>query len=209
MTAVLKINPREPDPGAIARAATFIARGGCVVFPTRCLYGLAADALQARAVERVFAIKERPDRSPLLVLIDHPSRVDAIAQSVPDTARQLMTRFWPGNLTVIVPARPHLPPALTAGTQTIGIRQAGHPVAAALVRSVGGPITGTSANLSGGPGCRDIQSLDPQVANRVDLILDCGPLAGGQGSTVIDTTQAPIVVLREGSIPAKELFPTR
>ena len=206
MTPVVKIDPLAPDPRAIARAAAVVARGGCVVFPTRGLYGLAADAFQARAVARVYAIKQRPARNPLLVLVADSSDITQVAAAVPQSARLLMARFWPGRLTLIVPARPKLPVVLTAGTGTIGVRQAGHPAAAALVRACGRPITGTSANLSSRPACRSIRALDPQIAANADLILDCGPLAGGAGSTIVDVTRNPVALLREGAIPRVELL---
>jgi L-threonylcarbamoyladenylate synthase len=168
---------------------------------------LAADALQPQAVKKVFTIKQRPPDMPLLVLISEHHEAHRLAHSVSPMAKNLMTRFWPGNLTLILPARPHLPRALTAESGNIGIRQTKHPVAAALVRACGTPITGTSANLSGQPGCRRVEDLDPSVARGVDLVLECGPLAGGKGSTIVDTTQVPAVILREGSIPGAELAP--
>ncbi len=206
MTPLLPVDPRAPDSAAIRRAASIITQGGCIVFPTRALYGLAADALNNRAVERIYAIKQRPVRNPLLVLISDTSQINRVALPLPESAKRLMARFWPGNLTLIVNAQDHLPPVLTADTGTIGIRQAGHPLAAALVRAVGGPITGTSANRSGQPGCHDIADLDAHIADKVDLILDCGPLIGGTGSTIVDTTQDPPLILREGSIPQTDLL---
>ncbi len=182
-------------------------RGGRVVcFPTRCLYGLAADAFQPAAVERVFAIKERPAGQPLLVLISRIEQMAALAAAVPPAARLLMERIWPGRLTLVLPALPSLPAELTAGTGTIGIRLASHPVARALVEALERPITGTSANLSGKAGCRDIAALDPRIAARVDLILDAGPLKGGVGSTVVDVTGDLPKVLREGEVPKFEIL---
>lgn len=205
MTPVLKVDPRAPDPESITQAASVIARGGCVVFPTRCLYGLAVDAFHPQAVKRVYAIKQRSTTKPLLILVSETGKIHHVADSVSKHAKKMMARFWPGSLTVIVPANSQLPPALTAETGTIGVRQAGHPVAAALAQACRNPITGTSANLSGRPGCRTIEELDPSITHSVDLILDCGPLVGGRGSTVIDTTQHPIAILREGSISGKDL----
>jgi L-threonylcarbamoyladenylate synthase len=117
-----------------------------------------------------------------------------------------MDRFWPGKITLVFEALPAVPECLTAGTGKIGIRQPGHPVAAALVKTFQGPVTGTSANLSGSPGCRQIADLDPQVARKLDLILDAGPLRGGSGSTVVDVTQDIPRILRVGQIGEQEIL---
>jgi L-threonylcarbamoyladenylate synthase len=177
-----------------------------VCFPTRCLYGLAADAFDADAVERVFQIKKRPADLPLLVLISRMAQMEALAARIPDTAWRLMERFWPGRLTLVLPALPQLPERLTAGTGKIGIRLAAHPVARALTEMLDRPITGTSANPSGGTGCRDIAQLDPAIARQVDLILDAGPLKGGVGSTVVDVCGASPAVIREGEVPKYEIL---
>lgn len=200
------MNPRSPEPEAIARAHEVIRRGGVVCFPTRCLYGLGADALDSAAVERVFEIKQRPSDMPLLVLIGRSAQLAELAERVPPMAQLLMDRFWPGRLTLVMEARSIVPARLTAGTGKIGIRLAAHPVARALVEALARPITGTSANLSGAGGCRQIAELDSQIARQVDLILDGGPLKGGVGSTVVDVTGENPVVIREGEISKPEIL---
>jgi len=200
------VNPRVSQPEAIGRAAEVICAGGVVCFPTRCLYGLGADALNEAAVERVFDIKERPADMPLLVLINRLDQLAGLAKSIPRIAQTLMERFWPGRLTLVLEAESGLPARLTAGTGKIGIRLAGHPVAQALAEAVGRPITGTSANLSGGTGCRQIGELDRRIARQVDLILDVGPLKGGVGSTVVDVTGEAPVVIREGEVSRPEIL---
>jgi L-threonylcarbamoyladenylate synthase len=177
-----------------------------VCFPTRCLYGLAADAFNAAAVERVFEIKQRPPEMPLLVLISRAEQLAELAERVPQAAQFLMQRFWPGRLTLVLDARPGLPARLTAGTGKIGIRLAANPVARALAEAVAQPITGTSANLSGESGCRQIGELDPRIARQVDLILDGGSLKGGVGSTVVDVTGAAPLVIREGEVSRLEIL---
>jgi len=117
-----------------------------------------------------------------------------------------MDQFWPGRVTLVFEAAGTLPHQLTAGTAKIGIRLPGHPVAAALVKSLGRPLTGTSANLSGRPGCRCIDDLDPQLIKQLDIVLDAGPLKGGTGSTVVDVTQDMPKILREGEISGKEIL---
>lgn len=202
----LRVNPRSPEPEAIGRAEALIRAGGVVCFPTRCLYGLGADALDAAAVERVYEIKQRPADMPLLVLISRSAQLTELAARVPPMAKMLIERFWPGRLTLVLEAQPLIPARLTAGTGKIGIRLAAHPVARALVEAFAGPITGTSANLSGESGCRQVAELDPRIARQVDLILDGGALKGGVGSTVVDVTGENPVVIREGDISRPEIL---
>jgi L-threonylcarbamoyladenylate synthase len=200
------VDPRAPKADTIGLAAVAIRDGGVVCFPTRCLYGLGADAFNPAAVERVFDIKQRPADMPLLVLINSPAQMDGLAKSIPRVAHVLMQRFWPGRLTLVLEAEDSIPARLTAGTGKIGIRLAAHPVARALVEAVAKPITGTSANLSGGTGCRQISELDPHIRRQVDLILDGGPLKGGVGSTVVDVTGEAPVVIREGEVSKPEIM---
>ena len=200
------VNPENPDPEAIKAAAAIITKGGVVGFPTRCLYGLGANAFNSGAVERLYAIKQRPAQKPILILINHRAVLERLVRHIPPIASLIMDRFWPGRVTLIFEALPAVPESLTAGTGKIGIRQAGHPVAAALVKACQGPVTGTSANLSGSPGCRQIKDLDSQVANNLDLILDAGPLEGGSGSTVVDVTEDTPRILRVGQVQEREIL---
>ena len=203
-----KINPTNPDPDIIQEAAGVIRKGGVIAFPTRCLYGLGADALNPDAVERIFKIKQRPSEKPILILIDDPKQLERLVTRISDAARAIMERFWPGRVTLVFDAGAEVPDYLTAGTGKIGIRLAGHPVAAALARAIQGPITGTSANVSGQPGCHQIEDLQPGVTENLNLILDAGPLKGGQGSTVVDVTGEVPRVLREGVVTEKEILAT-
>ncbi|CAB1061455.1 Threonylcarbamoyl-AMP synthase (EC [Olavius sp. associated proteobacterium Delta 1] len=204
---IIKVAPVNPAHEAIKTAASVIKAGGTIAYPTRCLYGLGTDAFSTGAVARVFAIKQRSAQKPLLILIDHPKRLERLVTRVPKIAANIMRQFWPGKVTLVFEAGEDLSPDLTGGSGKIGIRLPGHPVASALVEAVAGPITGTSANLSGSSGCHQISDLEPQVAHQLDLILDAGPLAGGRGSTVVDVTggDRPIV-LREGVISAREIM---
>jgi L-threonylcarbamoyladenylate synthase len=199
------VDARRPQPEIIREAARVIGSGGIVVVPTRGLYGLAVDALNAEAVDRLYHIKGRPLDKPILVLIDSSARLAGLAVSIPSPAEQLMRAFWPGRVTLVLQALPALPANLTAGTAKIGVRLVGHAVAAALVRAVGGPITGTSANVSGRPACSRIDHLDSTIASQADLILDAGPLEGGRGSTVVDVTGNVAKILREGQVAAAEI----
>jgi L-threonylcarbamoyladenylate synthase len=202
----LKITPDDPSSEAIRKAAATIKDGGIVAYPTRCLYGLGADALDTKAVQRLYAIKKRSAQKPILVLIDGTRQLDNLVTRVTGIASQIMRLFWPGKITLVFEATASVPIDLTGGSQKIGVRQPGHPAAAALVKSVGRPITGTSANISGHPGCHRVEDLAPELTSRLDLILDAGPLIGGRGSTVVDVTGETPRILREGVIPASDIM---
>ena len=202
---VIRVHPDHPSPDTIHRAAEVIKNQGVVVFPTQCLYGLAADARDPAAIKKIFHIKKRAETNPLLVLIHSMADLENMVAHIPDAAQKLMQAFWPGSLTLVFEARPDVSDLLTAGTGKIGIRIPAHPVARALVKAAGRPVTGTSANLSGTPGCSGIQALPHELIQAVDLVLDAGPLQGGSGSTVLDITCHPFRVFREGRIPSSSI----
>jgi len=203
---IRKINTTEPEPEIIAEAAAVIRQGGVIAFPTRCLYGLGADAFNPDAVERVVKIKQRPEQNPILVLIDSKKQLESLVMHIPPAADAIMEAFWPGRVTLVFEARNSLPDQLTAQTGKIGVRLPGHPAAFALVKHFKGPLTGTSANLSGQPGCCRAKDLDPTITGQLDLILDAGTLAGGIGSTVVDVTVEPPRILREGAVTTSDVL---
>ena len=203
---IRKINSQRPEIEIIAEAAAVIKRGGVIAFPTRCLYGLGADAFNPDAVERMIQIKQRPGNKPILVLIDTRNRLKSLVTHIPPAADAIMEAFWPGRVTLVFEARDMLAVQLTAQTGKIGVRLPGHPAASALVKHVKGPVTGTSANLSGRAGCHRAQDLERQIAGRLDLILDAGTLMGGVGSTVVDVTVDPPRILREGQVSANDIL---
>lgn len=198
----LHIDPDNPDPDAIRRAASAIHDGGVVVYPTSLLYGLGADALNPDAVDRVFAVKRRAATKPVSVLINSRRDLAGLAAEIPDAAHLLMERLWPGKVTLVFRAIAGLPDSLTAGTGKIGIRLPFHPAAKKLLEAAGVPVTATSANLSGGPGSASVGDMPEALLRAADLILDAGGLPGGAGSTVIDVTLRPPVILREGAVSA-------
>lgn len=202
---IIRIKPDNPDPDAIKTAGKIISRNGIVIFPAKCLYGVAANALNESAVKKVFDLKKRPFNKPILVLVPNREMVSDLAVSIPTSAEQIMDAFWPGHITIVMDAKERVSPLITAGTGKIGIRMPGHPVARALVNHLSFPITGTSANLSGHPGCFNPAALDPCVIKSADLILDGGVLNGGTGSTIIDTTTSPVTLLRQGEIIFQEI----
>lgn len=202
---VRKVNSANPETGIIAEAACIIRNGGVVVFPTRSLYGLGADAFSAKAVNRIFHIKQRPAGKPILVLIKNKDELDRLAAFVPPAATAIIESFWPGRVSIVFHAKQGLLANLTTGTNKIGIRLPGHNVASALVKAACSPITGTSANLSGNAGCFQVNDLDEKIVDGVDLILDAGPLKGGVGSTVVDVTGETTLILRQGELSQKDI----
>ncbi len=203
---VRKVNSANPETGIIAEAARIIRNGGVVVFPTRSLYGLGADAFNVRAVNRIFHIKQRPANKPILVLIEDMDELNRLAALVPPAATAIMEGFWPGRVSIVLQAKEGLSSNLTAGTKKIGIRLPGHNIAYTLVKAAGSPITGTSANLSGNTGCFQVNDLDEKIVDSVDLILDAGSLKGGAGSTVVDVTGETPLILRQGELSKKDIF---
>jgi L-threonylcarbamoyladenylate synthase len=196
---LVRIDPADPDPAILKAASQILKQKGVLVFPTSGLYGIGADARCAQAVQRVFAIKRRSAHKPVLVLLSALGDMDELIEDVPEYSRKLM-ELWPGGITLVFKAGKNVPAALTGGTGKIGVRLPAHPVARALTRTFGGPITGTSANLSGFPAAASIASLAEKVQCESDLILDAGPLAGGPGSTIVDVTTWPVAILRQGAV---------
>ena len=199
MTRVRAVDPAAPSPAILADAAAVLAGGGVVAFPTETFYGLAVRALDAPAVARLFALKGRPRSSPILVLVDEPARIEAFAR-VSDVARAFMDRHWPGALTLVLHAGAGVPPELTAGTGTVGVRQPGHAVARGLAAAAGGPITAPSANLSGEPPPTTAAEVRRVFDGQIELILDGGATPGGAPSTVLDVTVDPPRVIRAGAV---------
>lgn len=185
----------------VARAAEWIRAGKLVAFPTETVYGLGANALDAAAVERIFAAKGRPKTSPLIVHVDSVEMARGLAAEWPDAAEALAGRYWPGPLTLVVRKRGVVPDIVTAGLPTVGLRMPAHPVALALIRAAGVPIAAPSANR--------FTELSPTLAAHVpealaDYLLDGGPAQVGIESTVLSLVGAP-TLLRPGVIGLPEL----
>src|SRR5436309_5029408 len=197
---IMVVDPERPVVADLQTAAGVLRDGGLVAFPTETFYGLGANALDPDAVGRVFRAKGRPASMPLLVLVDSTRMVRTVAADVPVRAERLMARHWPGPLTLVLRARPELPPALTAGTGTLGVRLSGHPLARALVRIAGLPVTAPSANPHGAASPVTAGEVKTSLGGAVDLIVDGGPTAGGAPSTVLDLTGPRPRVVRAGAV---------
>jgi L-threonylcarbamoyladenylate synthase len=191
------------DPGAVAAAVRVLAAGGVVAYPTEHFYALACDPMNPAAVERLFALKGRASRKPLLLAIADRSALADWAAPVPPDARALAAA-WPEGLTLVLPAAPGTPTGLLGGGATVGLRLVRAPVAAALVRAAGGALPATSANPSGRSASGDPDAVARALPD-LDLILDAGPLPPGPLSTLLDVTVRPWRVLRAGAVSPADL----
>lgn len=200
MTEILSINPAAPDSDMLAHAAAVLQAGGLVVYPTETVYGLAANALSPEAVQRVFNAKGRPAAQPLPVQIGEAADIDRLAQDIPAEARALVTAFFPGPLTLVLPRRSAVPDLVTGGGETVGVRMPDHPVALGILRAFGGPLVCPSANITTHPAPMSAADVLTDLDGRVDLILDGGPTLDRTPSTVLDLTTRPARLLREGKL---------
>ena len=189
----------------LARAVEILKRGGLVAFPTETVYGLGANALDDSAVRRIYAVKGRPATSPLIVHIAHLEMIRSVAAEWPDAAQRLSERFWPGPLTLVVKKSAKVPPSVTAGLDTVGIRMPAHPVATALIDRAGLPLAAPSANRFTEISPTTAEHVRMSLGNAVDLILDGGPTRVGIESTVLSVAGATPILLRPGMISKREI----
>lgn len=206
MTRLFRIGPCGGAwiPPEVVRS---LRAGGVVVFPTDTLYGLGADPGRAGPLARLLSLKGRAEGKPIPLLLDSAERAGSFAAEIPETARRLMERFWPGALTIVLPAVPRLHPAVTGPGGTVGLRVPDHPVPRALAGALGGAVTGTSANRAGRPGrWRDPGEIAREFGGAVEWILWDGPSraeadGGSPGSTVVSVEGGRVALLREGEVP--------
>jgi L-threonylcarbamoyladenylate synthase len=212
-TLRLKVDPAHLDEaesrGALAQAAEILRAGGLVALPTETVYGLGANALDADAVARIFAAKQRPSWDPVIVHIAGPVRenpmLSAIAEEIPEPARKLMDAFWPGPLTLLLPRTTAVPDAVTAGRPLVGVRMPAHPVAFELIRLAGVPVAAPSANVFGHTSPTSAEHVLDDLDGRIDAILDAGLSQHGIESTVLDPCQSPMVIYRPGAISTDQI----
>ena len=232
MGTMIPIDPEGNLQEPIEKAAETLLSGGLVAFPTETFYGLGADINLENAVEKLFRAKGRPATRPILILLPDRESVRRYVSQVPPLAERLMpgpdpvpdkesteryvsrmtplaerliNTFWPDHPGFS--CRTRCLSLLTAGTGKIGIRLSSHPIATALARAIGSPITGTSANLSGTPPCRTAEEVHRSLGDKVDLVLDGGKTPGEKASTILDVTREPPRILREGLISREQLEP--
>jgi L-threonylcarbamoyladenylate synthase len=193
------VSARGADPDAIAEVAAIINGGGVVAFPTDTLYGLAVDPRSDEALERLFAAKGR-DAGVAVPLIAADMSQAREMGTFGETELRLARAFWPGPLTIVVPASPAVSRRALGGRDTVGIRVPAHEVAAALCRSATICLTATSANLSGHPAPASAADIDPELLARIDGVLDAGPAPGGPPSTVVTIVSGRAELVRAGAI---------
>jgi L-threonylcarbamoyladenylate synthase len=190
---------------AVQRAAETLARGGVVALPTDTVYGLAARADSDDAVERLFAVKRRPETNPLPILLPAASSLPRAASEVPAAAAVLAAAFWPGPLTLVLPRVEEISSLVTAGLPTVGVRVPDDAVARAVLRACGFLVAVTSANLAGEPPATDDIGVISQLGGAVDLVLAAGTCPGGVPSTVVRVEDGEPVILRPGALSLETL----
>lgn len=208
MDAPASVTPILIEHADIARAVARLRAGELVAFPTETVYGLGADALNPAAVARVFATKGRPSHNPLIVHVASIEMARSLARHWPREADLLARAFWPGPLTIVVPKAPHVPESVTAGGDTVALRQPAHPVAQALLDAFSGPLVGPSANRSGHVSPTTAAHVRAEFADSVPSpiqVLDGGPCAVGVESTVVMLDGSTPRILRPGAIGAKAI----
>ena len=189
----------------LSQAAEIIRSGGLVIVATETFYGLAADPFQERAVERIFAVKERDRGKPVPLIA---SNRDAVTNSIEQRESwviELMNEFWPGSLTILCAPTVRIPNLVTGSSGKIGARVPPDCAARDLAEMSGGWITSTSANLSGDPSADEISKIAPAVLNAVDMVIDTGPTPGGLPSSVVEPRESSLICLRQGAVPLSSL----
>ena len=198
----------EQKAAALRKAGEIIREGGLVAFPTETVYGLGADALNAEAAAKIYAAKGRPSDNPLIVHIHDISQVYEIAEEVPDEAKAVMEKFWPGPLTIILNKKSCVPDGTTGGLHTVAIRMPSHPIARDFIRESGRMIAAPSANTSGRPSPTRADHVLQDMDGKIDAIIDGGPVGIGLESTIVDVTEEMPMVLRPGAITVEMLRET-
>ncbi len=196
----LKINPKNPETDLLKQATDIIINGGVIGYPTETIYGLGADALNEKAVERIYELKGREKNKPILILAENIDQVKQLTSSFSKSAQILANKFWPGPLTIVFPAADRLSHLLTGDSRTIGIRISDNKICQQLLKLTGVPITSTSANISGGGNPVSAKEVEKTFGDKLDMIIDGGETYAGVPSTVVSVSESSVVVLREGAI---------
>lgn len=194
------------DPSTPGTAAEIIKKGGLVAIPTETVYGLGANGLDEAAVASIFAAKGRPQDNPLILHVAEPSEMEKFCHSIPDAAYQLAKAFWPGPLTIVLPARDIVPKRTTGGLSTVAVRCPDSDVTRAIIRLSGVPIAAPSANISGKPSTTTAQHVLHDHDGKIDAVVDGGPCRVGVESTIVDLTDERPRLLRPGGITPEQLI---
>ena len=189
----------------ISAAIAALKRGDAIAFPSETLYGLGADALDPAAVEKVYRLKGRDPANPIPVLVADRAMLGVLVAEIPPLAERLIDAFWPGPLTLVLPARKNIPTPLLNSSGGVGVRISSQPIATELVQRLGRPVTATSANPSGMPPARTVEEAKKYFAADITVFVDGGPLVSKTGSTVAAISGDQITIIREGEIASSEL----
>lgn len=208
MTEIVRLNSEHPQEEAIEHAAAIIRSGGLVAFPTETVYGLGADAMNERAIQKIFEAKGRPADNPLIVHVSDRSMLDRVASDVPRKAETLIAKFWPGPLTLVLKRGPEIAPSVSAGLPTVAVRMPRGKVALELIDRAGTPIAAPSANRSGRPSPTSAVHVAADLCGWVEMILDGGATNIGIESTVLDLTGDVPLLLRPGWITREQIADT-
>jgi L-threonylcarbamoyladenylate synthase len=203
-TDLIEIDPRAPSADALDRADSVIRQGGIVAIPTDALYALVADPFSVPAVRRIYKAKDRSIQRALPILVRDSLMVEELAREITPRFRLLARRFWPGPLTIIMPASPLMPLRATGNTGRLAVRQANSKVADELIARLNQPIIATSANKSGVPTCRSGIEVFGVMDGRVDLVLEGGPCEG-VGASTVDITEPEWRMIKQGHITEREI----
>ncbi len=195
-------------PRAIEWAAERLAAGGVIAIPTDTVYGICASLAHEEALERLFEIKDRPTERTIPILVSSTEHLKQVAAHLDLDVALLLERYWPGPLTVVVPAREGMPKQVTGPGNTVGVRMPNHPLAIEVIEKAGGAIACTSANRSGERPARSAYEVAESIGPKLDLILDGGIAPGGVPSTVVAVEGDEIRVIREGAIPIEHILAT-
>lgn len=199
-TRILPANSK----GSLGIMLQALQAGGLVAFPTDTVYGIGTLAFDEDAVKSIYLAKGRTNEKAIPILLGEAEEIEKVASAVPDMARTLAERFWPGPLTLVIPKNASLPESVSS-TDTVGVRIPDNPITHALLR-LAGPMAVTSANISGGLSPSTAQEVFDQLGGRIELILDGGKTSGGIPSTVVDCTRSVPIILREGPISLNEIL---
>jgi L-threonylcarbamoyladenylate synthase len=204
---VVNVNPTDPRPERVEQAVQALRAGEIVVVPTETFYGLAADPFNAEALRRLNKLKGKPEDSPALLLLSGMEQVPQVATNLPDSFHVLADTFWPGPLTLVVPASGEIPTDLSGGRGTVALRVPGLSLPRRLAAAFGRPVTGVSANTHGEPPSRTAVDAVRSLPEEIGLVLDGGSAPGGTPSTIVDLSETPPRVLRVGTVPTSSLEP--
>lgn len=200
---VLRLHPDQVQAWPIQEITALLKEGGIIAYPTETIYGLGVDALNERAIKRLFEIKLRALDKPVSVLVRDTQMLSRVVSRVPAIARPLMEEYWPGPVTIIFPASEGIPPTLTGQTGTIGVRISSHPFVRHLFNFFDSPLTSTSANISGGRSLIEPEDILRTFGNLIDLVIDMSEFVEGEGSTLVDVTGVRPRIVREGAVEIK------